>query len=444
MEARVEAVIEPFKVRTISKGPARPYYIAKRLQKIVHTVMRQMPAFRLIGTPFCATHLMDVVEAQRKIGWKEGMEWLSIDYSAATDGLSARLSAEIMENILRKVAHKNIGLYRLLLQVLAPHYITYPKVSGVQLEGVQQKNGQLMGSVLSFPVLCIANLALYMRVKRSETEIPRRPVGFWQLAKAVLVNGDDMVYIGDRNLWLKHIQYGKQMGLEMSPGKAYIHPRYANINSTSVDYPLVPGATPYVVPFLNTGLYFGQHKVLGKVADQPEKVSVIEPYTTVIDEVVKGARTGKAGDIFKMYLALHKEDISRECKGRNLFVPRSAGGMGVQPVAGVKYFITDLQRNLAGGLVKRQPFLRPAERPLAFKRVLKEVDETKVIDPIHVPEELSTRVRREKGSQSLSEGMIFGFIAVDPKSAVVGPEESSIFEDPSIPLYADWSAPYRD
>jgi hypothetical protein len=116
--------------------------------------------------------------------------------------------------------------------------------------------------------------------------------------------------------------------------------------------------------------------------------------------------------------------------------------MGVNPVAGIKYFISDLQRNLAGGLVKRQPNLRPAERPLAFKRVLKEVDETKVIDPIHVPEELSVRIRRGKGSQSLSEGMIFGFIAVDPVSAVVGPEESSIFEDPSIPLYADWSAPY--
>ena len=61
LEAKVEAVLEPFKVRTISKGESLPYYLGKRVQRVLHTAMRSMDCFRLIGRPLDPPDLLDLV-----------------------------------------------------------------------------------------------------------------------------------------------------------------------------------------------------------------------------------------------------------------------------------------------------------------------------------------------------------------------------------------------
>jgi len=52
------------KVRVISKGPAIPYYRAKELQKALHSALRGMPQFRLIGRWLCPTDLMDLDDSR--------------------------------------------------------------------------------------------------------------------------------------------------------------------------------------------------------------------------------------------------------------------------------------------------------------------------------------------------------------------------------------------
>jgi hypothetical protein len=80
--------------------------------------------------------------------------------------------------------------------------MTYPrdKETGTQVEPGLMKRGQLMGSILSFPILCLANLGLYLRV----TQESQRNWTDKQRLDAVLVNGDDMLYVASPDLFYKH------------------------------------------------------------------------------------------------------------------------------------------------------------------------------------------------------------------------------------------------
>lgn len=286
----VAGVLEPNKCRMISKGEAQPYYICKGLQKALLKSIQSFECFKLTGRPFCPTDLYPLLE---KVNFNKNLPeqskpmWLSIDYSAATDGLSYHLSKMILDECLvlipgylRKIAHK----------VLGPHDLFYPSKGGKEIfYGGTMTNGQLMGSILSFPILCLANLGLYLYVNEEDQ-------AEWkdhEKLRHVLINGDDMLYVGNRETFYHHVRIGEKVGLKMSYGKAYYHRSYANINSTSVVYNLrnagrdptfdefsqgIRGKvffgkgteSPREIKFLNVGLALNRHKVQGRTDEQKE------------------------------------------------------------------------------------------------------------------------------------------------------------------------------
>jgi len=388
LKATIQAVLEPLKVRVISKGNAGPYYASKRLQKALHDVLRGMDCFKLIGQPLGATDLFDLAVNPVQVGTGR-LEWFSIDYSAATDKLSARLSASILGYLLENQDPAMVNLWQ---SVLAPHMCEYPFPYDESVLPVQQRNGQLMGSVLSFPILCIANLGLYLSVIADDP----RPIV--EKLRGVLVNGDDMLYVAPRSLWDDHVALGRAVGLEMSPGKAYHHPVYANANSACYHFDLSrfnhvdryedtdlltrgprrrgggefwwtaqpQSSSPFYIPFLNVGLFFGQNKVLGNDTDEEEKE---KSYVSVIDRLLAGALPGKANDILAMYVKRHAVDIKVECAGRNLFLPISHGGMGVTQPEGWKSKVTLAQRLYAYSVFQASPFQVVSQLPLEEKHL---------------------------------------------------------------------------
>lgn len=342
LECIIQAVIEPLKIRVISKGEAVPYYFSKDLQRAIHGTMRDMPCFRLIGRPLCPTDLIDLASNRCILG-KGRYEWFSIDYSAATDNLSARLSASILERLTRGFDESTRALWS---SVLAPHHCSYPELKAGCVEDVDQRNGQLMGSILSFPVLCLANLGLYLETIKEDT----RPLR--DRLRGVLVNGDDMLYVAKHSKWNDHILTGEKVGLVMSAGKAYCHSRYANANSACFDYDLYrSNATPWSIPFLNTGLYFGQSKVLAD--DKGERD---EGFCSTVNRLLQGALPGKDSELMRQFVARHSSWIEQECRGRNLFVPQALGGMGVTRPLGFETKFTWQQRAVAMKRVNEQPY----------------------------------------------------------------------------------------
>jgi hypothetical protein len=237
-----------------------------------------------------------------------------------------------------------------------------------------------MGSVLSFPILCLANLGVYLENVKELTSS-------WtseEILNHVLVNGDDMVYCAPPSLWETHIALAKKVGLEMSVGKAYVHHEYLNINSISVHYDLrkamvcygKESSTPLQINYLNVGLILGRHKVqercesneipnpgselaLAHLGQDPLK-GFISNMNTIID----GSWNARQSHVLETVFRLHSREIIRErriqvCDHvtrktreflRNLFIPIALGGMGIRCPSTWKFYITKTDRRVAAEL----------------------------------------------------------------------------------------------
>lgn len=423
LPAMIQAVLEPLKVRVISKGPSAPYYYSKGLQQALHTIMRKMPCFRLIGRPVSPTDLYDLDRGT------EASLWFSGDYEASTDNLSARLGNGIFAELIDELDDEDIEVYK---AVLAPHRCHYPPVKGYDdIEPVDQRNGQLMGSVLSFPILCLANLALYlMSVLPEETSDD----DIRSACDKVLVNGDDILYRATPAEVAKHEALGVVVGLKMSVGKTYAHKEYANINSTSFDYKMSSGnlfgsgtGSPWQIDFLNTGLYYGQHKVLGRVGvDIGDEEIAPSPICGVINYLIQGSLPGRQGEILAQYMTQHADAIREETHGRNLFIAKSLGGMGVSLPAGFQTNFTWLQRKIAklyylatsDKQVKISPYLfRVLRRPVVTGKAwtLTMMDPILYRDPAKFSSQQANLAETLKSSRDLDLAtMQLGIVLVTP------------------------------
>jgi len=385
IDAAIQAVLEPFKVRVISKGHARAYHCVRRIQRAMHTALREMDCFRLIGQPMSPDMLQDLRENTPK---GVPLRWFSIDYSAATDGLSWKYSSRIFRFLIGGLPKP---FYDQAMRVLGPHMLWYPDSTERPVwhrRGIQ-KNGQLMGSVLSFPILCLANLGVcLLNLSREQTF---SDLTIDQRLRRFLINGDDGLYVSSESFWEGHIEVASAVGLEMSVGKAYHHRDYANINSTSISCDLSrEDSTPWAIPFLNTGLIVGQHKVLGGVETEKSDRRYIpidsratslarahisqDPLNPVhcnIPTILEGSLPGRQVELMRVILRERKHDISKECRSvisseeplfagkrvgifsRNLFVSKGLGGMGVVPPIGWKTRVTSIDRIVAKASAER-------------------------------------------------------------------------------------------
>jgi hypothetical protein len=361
LNCAIQAVLEPNKIRIISKGEALPYYSSKPMQKALFAALKDINCFKLISKPISVLDIFPLVEKSTQED-----KWFSVDYSAATDGLSWKYSGRIFRYLIGLLPEKE---QKEALDVLGPHNLYYPTKLGRVFKGVMT-NGQLMGSILSFPILCLANLGVYLLATQRDHEE-------WsdqERIDHVLINGDDMIYSANESLWNDHVRIGRNVGLEMSVGKAYQHREYLNINSTSFHCPLHVNAERSAlrvtqIGYLNTGLFFGQHKVQGKHGDQPlaqahDNSSKGDGIVENINCLLSGSRPGRQIDLLKKVLMVQKEKITEECKiltrqgkvfHRNLFIPLALGGMGVSAPSGFKFRLSKQEIYVAHGLIRDLP-----------------------------------------------------------------------------------------
>lgn len=219
--ARVCPVLEPCKVRWISIGDAKPYFRAKAWNRIVLSQMREHPTFRLVGEPL----------TESAVNLMEHQFLLSGDYSAATDTLDPQWSLLTLELITQRIykyartggpgrwdwSERTMGLRHMLTK----HRLSYKTKENTQC--FDQETGQLMGSYLSFPILCVLNAA----VNRAFLD----PLHDEKIANLpLLVNGDDVMMSSPKPFthWTSHVGL---VGLTPSVGKNYVHTSVCCLNS---------------------------------------------------------------------------------------------------------------------------------------------------------------------------------------------------------------------
>jgi len=172
------AIAEALKVRVISKGPVCTYTSLKPLQVWLWRTLKNHPSgvFQLIGEEITDEYLCSQLGELRE---DEG--FLSGDYKAATDNLDPEFSERAVKEINKYIKVKE--LHSLFLGALTGHLIQNPDHPD---EFSGQTWGQLMGSIVSFPILCVINAAICRRTRERDMGRSLR----LQDCK-VAVNGDD-------------------------------------------------------------------------------------------------------------------------------------------------------------------------------------------------------------------------------------------------------------
>jgi len=209
--------------------------------------------------------------------------------------------------------------------VLMEQNIHYPPKFGIK--PFKQTNGQLMGSTLSFPVLCIANLICYVAAFNR----------FWASIGSgrrmrlddicALINGDDSLFPCNARIYAFWKEACAEMGFQLSPGKCLVHRSIATVNSMQWYYNWATKTWTFD-PYFNTGLLLRAGS--GKIARLSTGLgdSVAYDLASVWNEM----KPGCADEIqaFADYLRLHKEKINKMTHSGlyNLFLPIQIGGLG--------------------------------------------------------------------------------------------------------------------
>jgi hypothetical protein len=247
---------EALKVRTISKGPPLTYFVLKPVQKFLHKILRKKRVFDLLGRPHVQPqYLKQVLAPAPMVESESDLLFHSLDYESATDLLDPEVSGCIVDEICASVGMPE-DLTTLFHRSLTGHRLSIRE--GRDKLEKDQEWGQLMGSITSFIVLCLANAAVVR--KSYEISVGHRV----RLDSCpMMINGDDGLVRAPPNFSTIWKDIAASAGLKPSIGKVYSHPIYMNINSTSFEYD--EGEIRHI-PYVNMGLVAGLQRSGGKVA----------------------------------------------------------------------------------------------------------------------------------------------------------------------------------
>lgn len=212
---KVVPITEPAKYRTVSCGPGYTYSYLRPLQD------------RLLADWSRTTFSTMKIEKEEFPVWlsrlRRGKEfWNSGDYESATDLLDPRVSLRTLELILHRLEFRfgeplgEIAIRSLMSEL---YYLFVPSDSHDKVKiHITQKRGQLMGHPLSFPLLCIINLAVMMYAQDSITPVCG-------------INGDDSLANLDQDEFNRWSRACDSAGFKISLGKNYFCRDYLLINT---------------------------------------------------------------------------------------------------------------------------------------------------------------------------------------------------------------------
>lgn len=214
----VVALAEPAKVRCITVGESNLKCL-QPLQVAMHASLGHYPEFSLTNGVrggrkddeklLIFRRMQDEI---RRIHNPDGT-WLSGDYTAATDNLPLWVTEALLEGLLEHIEDEPTKKWARYES--GQHYVLYPESSGI--EPALQTSGQLMGSLLSFPLLCMANAFI--------VEYSGISPGSY------LVNGDDIVASTTQESIDSWKANAPRIGLSLSLGKNFVSNDFCTVNS---------------------------------------------------------------------------------------------------------------------------------------------------------------------------------------------------------------------
>jgi len=321
VKARIAPILEACKVRWVSIGESQSYFRAKAWNRLVYSQMPNHPTFGLTGRP-CGIEDVNIMT---------GKYLLSGDYKGATDTLDPTWSTYVLDRITARLYKhdREIGADARVIglkQMLVGHTMEYTTGKGKDKKTVSfdQKNGQLMGSYLSFPVLCVLNAAINRVYLDPSLEIP--------IAELPLrVNGDDVMMSADEPFafWASTVAL---VGLKPSVGKNYVHTHTCCVNSEFYTRPSAGASFKRNRPW-RISLIFGQSartesSLWGRESARPGGSST---WCVSLGSKARELVEYEKGDVRALLLSAFIRENLEELKktNRSWWVPEQLGGLGL-------------------------------------------------------------------------------------------------------------------
>lgn len=355
-------LLEPFKVRVITRGDADSYHLGRRWQRSIHPLMAKHPCLALIKSPIQQWHLDDF-SSKLGTGILAGPRFLvSGDYEAATDNLDPDYSRYCLSAMCRRLGvplEDSLALTRALTE----HRMYRDKRDKCPRDQVW---GQLMGSPVSFLILCLLNLSV--------TRLAMDMGGYWEhwdghgAAKRrladypILINGDDVGFESNDSSYGIWKYLTSKVGLKFSLGKNFTHPDWLILNSQlhrrvpQVDFFGQVSDRLWPTPFLEAGLLYGCVK--GQTRDLSEDsmfiASTLErsrSLPSMATDLIAPWNPEQRDRLMTRFLSFWSDTLKGIPGGMSWFLPRQLGGLGLPRTRPVE--VTTKQLKLAAFLSTR-------------------------------------------------------------------------------------------
>lgn len=338
---QLAVIFEPLKVRLITKGEPMIYALGRPLQQAVWRALKAHDVFRLTGESISTEVVCQLLRAIPEEEFHGRFDvFQSADFKDATN----RMHYDVTERALRTL----FPLSRELAMALTgQHRIEWildgaSTCAGRRSRWVDQVRGQLMGSLLSFPILCMVNAAVirhayevrFMREFRLN-ELP------------ILINGDDLAFRGDQRLvdiWRDTIG---SVGFSESVGKSYTSRDWVQMNSRTFDIIRLNDRWTFgrSRPFVNFGVISGFVKGTNP-QDEPDPELLSAKIRSQLSEFddLPVAVCRRAKEVYVRRMAFRCAEALKTGKipfALSLYNHPSVGGLGIPHESGDR--VVDLE-----------------------------------------------------------------------------------------------------
>jgi len=142
------------------------------------------------------------------------------DYKSATDNLSIEVAEAILDELLRSTVSVPGSMKAYAMKILRPTLFNLEH----GIESFCPTRGQMMGSFLSFPLLCLQNRIAFLYAGES--------VGVDCSEFPCLINGDDILFRSGPHFSAHWMDTVGRLSLEVEKTKTSVSPEFGSLNST--------------------------------------------------------------------------------------------------------------------------------------------------------------------------------------------------------------------
>jgi hypothetical protein len=164
----------------------------------------------------------------------DGEVFVSGDYEGATDNLNNHVQRFLLGAVLERCRFVPDSVRSYAMESLSPELYHGGK-------SVRLLRGQMMGFLLSFPLLCLVNYVTFKYFVRRKVPVK--------------INGDDIVFRGTREEFERWADGVSSAGLKLSVGKTMVSSSYFSLNSSLFKSGRTSGVRQ--VPFIRSKALFG-------------------------------------------------------------------------------------------------------------------------------------------------------------------------------------------